>query len=67
MEKKEEIKKEEAKKPASAPAKKEGEKVYVFKGNGKHDGKPFKKGQQAKASDGQIKEWLANGVIVEGK
>lgn len=62
MEKKEEIKKPTAEKPADAKAK-----VFVFKNNGKHDGKPFKKGQEAKGSDKQMKLWLANGVIVEKK
>lgn len=59
MEKKEEIKKD------SKPKKEEQEKVYVFKGNGRHDGKEFKKGQVAKASSSQMKLWMTNGVVIE--
>ncbi len=64
MEKKEEGKKPEAKKDP-APKKDSQEKVYVFKGNGRHNGDEFKKGEVAKASASQMKLWITNGVVIE--
>lgn len=38
--------------------------VWVFKSNGKHDGKQFKKGQKVECSSALLEKFKSNGIVV---